>query len=301
MTFKSHYKVLGVTRRATNEEIRTAYKELAAKWHPDKHVSESEKIREAASEEFKAISDAYQTLSDPVKRRDYDTETLFGTFDPSSSSDFGGGGGSPTSFADIATAMSDLFKIPADYFTAAFAHQPKPAASSFKRSRQEALIDGGIIIVSLEEVAKGCVKQISASSGLTIEIAPGTVEGTIYKIKEKSGRTVCYTLSYAPHPTAEVVGEVDVRMRVKVNLVDCLTGNAQGTIYDLMGKAHKWCQEPNKIVKPNEIVTVIAGAGLPLRDDPNLRGGLILVAEICEGFPTRPLLRTDLARAGLVS
>ena len=63
------YALLGVERSATAAQIKTSYKKLALKWHPDKHPEEE---REAATEKFKEISGAYQVLSNTEKREYYD-------------------------------------------------------------------------------------------------------------------------------------------------------------------------------------------------------------------------------------
>lgn len=63
------YEQLGVERSATLAEIKTAYKKLALKWHPDKHP---EGERDAATEKFKEISAAYSVLSNEEKRAYYD-------------------------------------------------------------------------------------------------------------------------------------------------------------------------------------------------------------------------------------
>mmetsp|Transcript_3756 Transcript_3756/g.2795 ORF Transcript_3756/g.2795 Transcript_3756/m.2795 type:complete len:324 (-) Transcript_3756:116-1087(-) len=65
---KDFYEVLGVSRDASLDEIKKAYKKLAIKWHPDKNPDNPEE----ATEMFKTIGEAYETLSDPVKKRDYD-------------------------------------------------------------------------------------------------------------------------------------------------------------------------------------------------------------------------------------
>ncbi len=77
---KDYYSILGVSRDATQEEIKRAFKRLARKYHPD--VSDDPN----AEEKFKEIVEAYQVLSDPEKRRQYDSG---GSFSFDFSTDFG--------------------------------------------------------------------------------------------------------------------------------------------------------------------------------------------------------------------
>jgi len=67
--FQDYYQVLGVGRTASSDDIKKAYRRLALQWHPDRHPAER---REAAEVEFKRISEAYEVLSDPEKRKRYD-------------------------------------------------------------------------------------------------------------------------------------------------------------------------------------------------------------------------------------
>jgi molecular chaperone DnaJ len=94
-----YYKVLGVGKNASDEEIKKAYRKLARKYHPDANAGDKQ-----AEERFKQISQANDVLSDPDKRKAYDRGSgplggfgMPGGFDPSS---FGGG------FGDI---LSNLF------------------------------------------------------------------------------------------------------------------------------------------------------------------------------------------------
>ena len=67
MEYKDYYKVLGVNKTATQEEIKKAYRKLAVKYHPDKNKGDK-----AKEEKFKEITEAYEVLKDPQKRKQYD-------------------------------------------------------------------------------------------------------------------------------------------------------------------------------------------------------------------------------------
>ena len=73
------YKTLGVSKKASDEEIKKAYRKLARKYHPDRNPGDEE-----AEKKFKEISAAHDVLSDPEKRKEYDAGGMF---------EFGGGGG----------------------------------------------------------------------------------------------------------------------------------------------------------------------------------------------------------------
>lgn len=64
---KDYYKVLEIEYDATDEDIRLNYRRLALKWHPDKHKDDT-----AVTAKFQEINEAYNVLSDPAKRLDYD-------------------------------------------------------------------------------------------------------------------------------------------------------------------------------------------------------------------------------------
>src|SRR6267378_5311606 len=63
--FKDYYRILGVDRSADDKTIKSAYRKLARKYHPD--------VNKGKDEHFKEINEAYEVLSDPDKRRRYDT------------------------------------------------------------------------------------------------------------------------------------------------------------------------------------------------------------------------------------
>ena len=69
LQYKDYYEVLGVPKTASAKEIKSAYRKLARKWHPDVNPTK----KKAAEEKFKEISEANEVLSDPEKRKRYDT------------------------------------------------------------------------------------------------------------------------------------------------------------------------------------------------------------------------------------
>ena len=82
MANKSYYDILGVSKNASEEEVKSAYRKLAKQYHPDLNKNNPE-----AANKFKEASEAYEVLSDPKKKANYDR---FGTAEPGG---FGGGGG----------------------------------------------------------------------------------------------------------------------------------------------------------------------------------------------------------------
>ena len=65
---KNYYNILGVNKSSNKEEIKSAYKKLALKYHPDKNIDN----KEEAENKFKEISEAYEVLSDEQKKQNYD-------------------------------------------------------------------------------------------------------------------------------------------------------------------------------------------------------------------------------------
>lgn len=134
MAEKDYYNILGVSKDASDTEIKSAYRKLAKKYHPDLNQG-----NEAAASKFKEVNEAYETLSDSKKRAEYDNPTPQGF-------NFGGFGGDGGGFGDI---FGDIFNS----FT-----------GGYSRSTQTRNQQGTDIYVDLdltfEEACKGVHKDI---------------------------------------------------------------------------------------------------------------------------------------------
>jgi molecular chaperone DnaJ len=104
MSKRDYYEVLGVERNAGQQEVKSAYRKLAQKYHPDKNPGDKE-----AEERFKEGAEAYAVLSDQEKRARYDRFGHQGVSGAGGAGGFGAGGIDPTIFADFSDILGDFF------------------------------------------------------------------------------------------------------------------------------------------------------------------------------------------------
>jgi molecular chaperone DnaJ len=150
MAERDLYQVLGVSREATQEEIKRAYRRLAREHHPDVNRGDPE-----AERRFKEVNLAYQTLSDPARRRQYDL--------------FGGEGLSPDMFG----GFGDL----ADIFEAFFGGSPFGRAASRPRRRTRTARGAdlhAVLELGFEEAAFGTRQEVTIDARRTCERCGGS-------------------------------------------------------------------------------------------------------------------------------
>ena len=117
MSKRDFYDVLGVSRTASEQDIKSAYRKLALQYHPDRNPGDK-----AAEERFKEAAEAYSVLSDADKRKHYDQRRRLGAFDggggfrrqggarPGPASGGAGGGAEGFDFSDVGSfGLGDIF------------------------------------------------------------------------------------------------------------------------------------------------------------------------------------------------
>ena len=142
---RDYYEVLGVSKGASEEEIKKAYKKLARKYHPDMNPGDKE-----AEEKFKEINEANEVLSDPDKKARYD-QFGFAGVDPNYGAGAGGGAYSAGGFD-----FGDLGDIFGSFFGGGFGGA---RANPNAPQRGESLRTS--VTISFEEAAFGCEKEVS--------------------------------------------------------------------------------------------------------------------------------------------
>jgi molecular chaperone DnaJ len=155
MAKRDYYEILGVNRTATDQEIKSAYRRLAVRYHPDKNPNDS-----AAEEKFKEAAEAYNVLSDTEQRRRYDR---FGHAGVS-----GGAGttwGAP-GFGGIEDILGDLFGF-GDVFGGSRAGSRRTAAQRGADLRYD-------LEISLEEAARGMTAQLRIPRLESCEVCKGS-------------------------------------------------------------------------------------------------------------------------------
>jgi len=219
------YKVLGVERTASAEDIRTAYRRLAKQWHPDTNPDKPE-----AEARFKAISAAYALLSDPEQRARYDR----GEIDASGAERRATGGYREWAEAPQGARYrsapggfeSGIFEDDIEEFLArAF------GGADFRRARGADLRLA--LRVPFLDAARGAVRQASLPDGRRLEVAipPGAEDGMVLRLpgQGQAGRDgtpagdAYVVLEVEPHPLFRREGD-DILLDLPVTLKEAVLG-----------------------------------------------------------------------------
>lgn len=188
MSFKDYYKILGVEKNASSEEIKKAYRKLAIKYHPDKNSGNKQ-----AEEKFKEISEANEVLSDSEKRKKFDeigenwnsyqkNQSGQDDFDWSKWTNRRQERSRTYSNEENSFSNEEQFS---DFFETVFGEKygGKKIKKPSKGNDYEAELE-----ISLEEAHNGTSRQLEiGGEKLKITLKPGIKDEQILKLKEKGG------------------------------------------------------------------------------------------------------------------
>jgi DnaJ-class molecular chaperone len=219
---QDYYQILGVSRSATQEEIRKAYKKLARENHPDVKPGDKQ-----AADRFKQATEAYDVLGDPEKRKKYDQ---FGhAFRPGAagSSPFGAG---PVDLRDLFGSGFDLGDLLGGEFGSGFSGGRGARAAARGRDIRTS------IVIPFDVAAQGGTHSLSLQRGgetvrLDVKIPAGIRSGSVVRLAGQGeegtsgGETgdLLITVEVAPHPYFRREGD-DVLIEVPITVTESALG-----------------------------------------------------------------------------
>lgn len=287
--FKDYYKILGVAKNASTEEIKRAYRRLAAKYHPDKNPGDK-----IAEEKFKDINEAREVLTDPEKRQKYDRfgenwkyyqkagAQGAGGFDWA---DFSNGGAWKTysgGFEDLGDILGGSGF--SDFFETLFG---RGAKGGRPQGRSRVSFNGQDVTasttISLEEAYRGAERLIEMNSQkIKIKIKPGVKDGRVLKMSGKgapggnggASGDFYLTVNVAKHPEYERKNN-DLYRDLPVDFYTAILG----------GKAEvRTFKGTLKVDIPKETengkVLKLKGLGMPDFNAPDVKGDLYLKVNV---------------------
>jgi DnaJ-class molecular chaperone len=197
MSKRDYYEILGLSKTASEDEIKQAYRKLAIKYHPDRNP---ENVKES-EEKFKEMKEAYEYLSDPNKRKQYDQ---FGHVDPNQHH------GNPNTWTFHTNNPGDVNDILGELF------RQHPGFGDLFGRRQRQQIQ--VITISLEEAYKGGSVTIPMTKGKTVTYPKGTRSGTTFYVDDK-----LYRLDVAPHPKFKRSND-DLLVDIEISAIEAMLG-----------------------------------------------------------------------------
>lgn len=205
MSNKDYYKVLGVSKSASHDEIKAAFKKLARKYHPDICKEEG------AEDKFKEISEAYEVLGDEKKRKQFDQfgSFNFGNGGPQNPfSGFGGGGGHTINDVDLNDIFADLFGFggPQRGRRSGNVHFDFGGSGFRQAGRKGSDLQWSLPIDFLDAV-NGCEKQILLHNGqkVKVKIPAGMSDGSKIRLAGKGN----------PGVAGGAAGDLIIELKVK--------------------------------------------------------------------------------------
>lgn len=292
MDYKDYYKILGVDRKASEDEIKKAYRKLALKHHPDRNPGDKK-----AEEKFKEINEAYQVLSDQSKRSRYDQ--LGESYNSWQQRGAPGGGFNwedwyaPNQGGNVRVEVGDLDDLFgggfSDFFRNIFGGMPETGsvqrsrtAASSRQARSARPSYEQQVTISLQEAYQGSSRLIDID-GRRIEVKtpPGARTGTRVRIKDAvpggaNGQAgdLYLVIEVANDPTFERKGD-DLYTETPVDLYTAVLGG-EAKIATFSGNIFLTIPPGTQ---PGQTFR-LTGRGMPRLKDPQTKGDLYVRAKV---------------------
>ena len=269
MDYKDYYQILGVNRNASTDEIRSAYRKLAMKYHPDRNPGDKQ-----AEEHFKEINEAYQVLSDSEKRARFDqVGSAYSNWQQrgGTPNDFdwsqwfggqpgGGGGGTRVDYGDV----NDVFS---EFFRSVFGGEP---ARRGGRGRAAPAYEQPVEI-SLKEAYEGTTRQLSTDNRrMQVRIPPGVRTGSKVRVAGAGpqGMDLYLVVEVGDEERFERRNN-DLHTTATVDVFTAILGG-QAEVQTITGTV-KLSIPPG--TQPDQVFR-IAGRGMPQLRKPEVKGDL---------------------------
>ncbi|HEX4565061.1 MAG TPA: DnaJ C-terminal domain-containing protein [Vicinamibacterales bacterium] len=308
MEFKDYYKTLGVTKTASDKEIKQAFRKLARKHHPD--VNPGDK---SAENKFKEINEAYEVLGDPEKRRKYDelgaNWRMYEQGQPfPGGSPFGGSGGGageggawtinmggPGGYRTMTEdEMRDMFGTDdpfSDFFRTFFGGGGGAGQESRGRGRSARSQKGGDLEseaeLTLEEAYHGAMRRIAITHGdharnVDVRIPAGVKDGSRVRAAGEgepgtggaASGDLYLRVKIRPHPVFERKGD-DLYVKVAIPATTAVLGG-EAQVPTVTGSVRLKVPETTQ---PGQIFR-LKGHGMPLVGKADAKGDLYATADV---------------------
>ena len=272
MDYKDYYKILGVDRKAGDDDIRKAYRNLAKKYHPDRNPNDKQ-----AEERFKEINEAYQVLSDPEKRKVFDRlgsdysnwqrRGAPGDFNWDQYGGAPGGGGTTINFEDF----EDLFGGAggggfSDFFRTVFGRRDAETAARTQPQAYQQHME-----ISIEEAFKGATRILQTNGNQKqVRIPAGVRTGSKVRVAGAgpNGTDLYLIVEVTEDPRFERRGN-DLHTTATVDVFTAILGG-EAEVETLTGRVKLNIPAGTQ---PEQVFR-LAGRGMPHVKNQNEKGDL---------------------------
>ena len=282
MEYKDYYKILGVERNATAEDIKKAFRKLALKYHPDRNKGNKE-----AEEKFKDINEANEVLSDPTKRARYDQLGASysdwqarggnqGNFNWNDWTSATRGGATQVDMGDLNDLFGGGFS---DFFSSIFGGMPSTATTSRRTShpRQRQNYEQPIQI-TLDEAYRGTTRMFQIEQRrIEVKIPAGAATGTKVRVAGggPGGNSDLFLVVEVLPDSRYSLNAQDLNTEIKIDLYTAVLGGSV-KVSTLSGDVTLTIPAGTQ---PGQMIR-LAGKGMPALRQPNTFGNLLVKIKV---------------------